>query len=164
MKFYTIALLLIAGSEAIQLEHHHKHHHNQHHQSLVEEHKDCKTGLEMTADEMNYQMEMFSRTFNRANYDNAMKIAGELKTTPPKVKTWELYDASFSFPRVRRYTSVQSAMGDLEHFEDNLNTNITNQKLVDSFIAVAKGVQATLKERFHDGEFKDPAATDPKKE
>ena len=161
MKFYAIALLLLAGTEAIQHKHHHKHHYHHPQQSLAQ---DPCPALEITPAEMNYQMDMFSRNFNKEHYNNAMKIAGELKTTPPRVHTWELYDASFSFPRVRRYTSVQSAMNDLEHFEDNLNTNISNQKLVDTFIAVAKGVQATIGERFHNGEFKDPALTDPKKE
>jgi|ERR1740139_245877 len=158
MKFTTIALLLVAGSQAVQ----HKHHHSHHHQQVLAQ--DPCPALEISAKEMEYQMDMFSRNFDKTHYDNAMKIAGELKTKAPKVHTWELYDTSFSFPRVRRYTSVQSAMNDLEHFEDNLNTNISNQKLVDTYIAVGKGVQATLKERFHNGEFADPAATDPKKE
>ena len=54
-----------------------------------------------------------------------MKIYAELKKEGknPKmaVHTWELYDGSFSFPRVRRYDLVQEMMDKLQHFEDNLN-------------------------------------------
>lgn len=86
----------------------------------------CEERLWIHKDEMEWQMDQFSRKFNIKNYQNAMKIADELKIKPPQVKTWELYDKSFSFSRVRRYDEVQQNMDMLEHFEDNLNTNISN--------------------------------------
>jgi hypothetical protein len=109
-------------------------------------------------------MDQFSRTFNKMNYDNAMTIAGKLGVKPPKVHAWELLDASFSFPRVRRYESVQAGMDMVEHFQDNLNTNISNQVNVDKFIKQAQAVTLAFKTKFHDGEFADPALHDPREE
>jgi viroplasmin and RNaseH domain-containing protein len=107
-------------------------------------------------------MDQFSRKFDLQNYKNAMEISKELKLTAPRVKTWELYDSSFSFPRIRRYEFVQSNMDMLEHFEDNLNTNISNTVNLENFIRVGKTIQANLNNKYHDGEFADPAASDPR--
>ena len=56
------------------------------------------------------------------------------------VHTWELMDKAFTFPRVRRYEFVQENMDMLEHFQDNLNTNIDNSQHLANFIRVAKAV------------------------
>lgn len=122
----------------------------------------CTERLWISADEMNWQMDQFSRKFDVQNYLNAMEIAGELKTKPPAVHTWELLDKSFSFPRVRRYNDVQENMDLVEHFQDNLNTNISNMKNVNNFIRVGKTVVGELVEKYHDGEFADPAGYDPR--
>ena len=59
-----------------------------------------------------------------------MKIKGELekdgKTPKFAVTTKELYDKSFSFPKVRNYDFAVKNMNDLDHYEDNLNTNLSN--------------------------------------
>jgi hypothetical protein len=107
-------------------------------------------------------MDKFSRTFDIANYKKAMELAGELGQKPPRVHSWELLDKSFSFPRVRRFDDVQENMNMLEHFQDNLNTNISNMKHVENFIRVGKTVLGNLNEKYHDGEFADPAGFDPK--
>jgi hypothetical protein len=122
----------------------------------------CTERLWESADEMHWQMDQFSRKFEMQNYLNAMEIATELKIKPPKVHTWELLDGSFSFPRVRRYNDVQEIMDLLEHFQDNLNTNISNLKNVQNFIRVGKTVVGELNEKYHDGEFSDPAGYDPR--
>merc|ERR1711896_19098 len=92
-----------------------------------------------------------------------MEIAGKLGKKPPAVKTWELIDKSFSFPRVRRFTDVQDNMDMLEHFQDNLNTNMSNLKAVENFIRTGKTTVANLNEKYHDGEFDDPAKHDSRK-
>ena len=107
------------------------------------------------------QLEKFADLFAK-NYQNAMKIADELKIKPPQVKSWELMDSAFSFSRVRRYDEVQQNMDMLEHFQDNLNTNISNLQNVDNFIRVGKTVQSNFNNKYHDGEFADPAKTDPR--
>ena len=49
----------------------------------------------------------------------------------------------------------------IQHFEDNLNSNFTNQQHVENFIQVAKAAQAELNAKYHNGEFMDPANFDP---
>ena len=67
---------------------------------------------------------------------NAVEIAGKLGVSVPRVHTWELLDTAFSFPRIRRYQFVQENMDMLEHFEDNLNTNVSNSINVANFMKV----------------------------
>ena len=76
--------------------------------------------LDETQQELDYQLEMFSRTLDPRYWTNAQNVATAVSAAggTPKwyVKTWELYDKSFSFPRVRRYAFVQENMDMLEHF------------------------------------------------
>ena len=55
-------------------------------------------------------------------------------------------------------------MNMLEHFQDNLNMNISNEVAMENFLRVANTVHTNLKTKYHDGEFIDPADTDPKVE
>merc|ERR1719198_360498 len=123
---------------------------------------ECTERLWISAEEMNWQMDQFSRKFDITNYNNAMTIAGKLGEKPPAVHTWELVDKAFSFPRVRRFQDVQDNIDMIEHFQDNLNTNISNQKLVQNFIRVGKSAVAELAAKYHDGEFANPADSDPR--
>ncbi len=45
----------------------------------------------------------------------------------------------------------------LEHFEDNLNTNISNSVNMANFLKVANTVKKNLNTKYHNGEFADPA-------
>ena len=49
----------------------------------------------------------------------------------------------------------------LEHFEDNLNLNISNKKHLANFLKVAQQVRKNFKDKFGDGVFTDPADEDP---
>ena len=124
----------------------------------------CEERLWISRDEMDWQMDQFSRHFTIGNLNNALKIAKELNTSPPRIHTWELIDKAFSFPRVRRYDEVQQNMDMLEHFQDNLNTNISNTVNQQNFIRVAKTVVSAFNNKYHDGEFADPANFDPREE
>lgn len=77
--------------------------------------------------------------------------------------SYELLDKSFAWPTVRRYNIVKENLETLEHFEDNLNTNISNLQNVKNFIHYGQSVQSTLNDMYHDGEFTDPATVDPVK-
>jgi len=89
--------------------------------SLVQLDQPCEY-LDETQDELDYQMDMFSRTLDPRHWTNvvniaeAMKKANNGKAPRLSVHTWELFDKSFSFPRVRRYNFVQENMDMLEHF------------------------------------------------
>ena len=150
---------------------HHKVHHllPQRPLTLADLEKDCDSGLEISVEEMNYQMEMFSRTFNLKHYNNSMVIFGKLQAKgvnvkEPQVTTWEMYDRAFAWPRVRRYDIVEQEMDTLEHFQDNLNMNISNGRHVEQFLKHGRAVHDIFRGRYKNGEFDDPANTDPKKE
>jgi len=50
----------------------------------------------------------------------------------------------------------------LEHFEDNLNTNVSNKMNLANFLRVANTVRHNLNDKYgKDGGFIDPALTDP---
>ena len=65
---------------------------------------------------------------------------------------------------MRRYEFVQENMAMLEHFEDNLNLNISNKQNLANFLRVATAVRKNFAERYHDGGFMDPADEDPYEE
>ena len=121
--------------------------------------EDCPPPLELTQEELNFQLGEFSRNFKMENWDNAIKIkkALEGKGTKPSfaVTTKELYDKSFSFPKVRNYDYAVENMNELEHYEDNLNTNIMNSLALKRFVEVAKKVRANLNDKYDIG-FIDP--------
>ena len=62
----------------------------------------CEPPLEISVENMNIEMDYFSRRLDKKHYFNAIKIWDELrnkgfKGKGPKITTWELYDQSFSF-------------------------------------------------------------------
>jgi hypothetical protein len=126
----------------------------------------CEPAIDVSQKQLDIELDYFSRTFDRKHYKKAMQIYKEMKKhlgLNPKVSihTWELYDAAFSFPRVRRYDLVQKHMDLIQHFQDNLNENFTNQLALDNFIRVAKAAEDALNAKYHNGEFEDPATVDP---
>jgi len=52
----------------------------------------------------------------------------------------------------------------LEHFQDNLNTNISNSVHMANFLRVANTVRKNFNDKYHDGEFADPSLIDPREE
>ena len=124
--------------------------------------------LDETQEELDYQVDMFSRTLDPRHWTNVGNIAKAMKKAGKKpymyVHTWELYDKAFSFPRVRRYGFVGENMDMLEHFQDNLNQNLYNSQHMSNFLIVANTVRANLNGKYHDGEFDDPGSHDPKNE
>ena len=119
----------------------------------------CPEPLEITEDNMHYQLGEFSRNFQMDNWNNAMTIKGKLNKGGvfPKfaVTTKELYDKSFSFPKVRNYDYAVQQMNELEHYEDNLNSNLSNGLALERFVNVAKKVRANLNDKYDIG-FVDP--------
>jgi hypothetical protein len=136
--------------------------------SLVQLNKPCEY-LDETNEELDYQMDMFSRTLDTRHWTNIVNIADAIfkKTgTQPRlsVNTWELYNNAFSFPRVRRYNFVNENMDMLEHFQDNFNTNISNKVNMENFLRVANTVRRNFNQKYHDGEFDDPGNHDLREE
>ena len=121
--------------------------------------EECPEPLEISEDELHYQLGEFSRNFNMEHWNNAMKIKEELskqnKNPRFAVTTKELYDKSFSFPKVRNYDYAVEQMNELEHYEDNLNNNISNGQHLKKFVEIAKKVRANLNDKYDIG-FIDP--------
>ena len=119
----------------------------------------CPPPLEISEEELSFQLGSFSRTFEMTNWNNAMEVAAGLaksgKTPRFAVTTKELYDKSFSFPKVRNYDYAVENMNELEHYEDNLNKNLSNKLALTRFIEVAKKVRANLNDKYDIG-FIDP--------
>jgi hypothetical protein len=161
---YTTLLVLISAVAATQVEYN-----TISDDSLVQLEAPC-VYLDETVSELEYQLEMFSRTLDPRHWTNVQNIFGALKKKGVKnlpklqVKTWDLMDKAFAFPRIRRYNFVCENMDMLEHFQDNLNTNISNTIHMENFLRVANTVRTNLLTKYHDGEFVDPALFDPKAE
>ena len=124
----------------------------------------CEDRLWMSQAELDWQVDMFSRTFDKKYYENAMKISGKMKFNTPKFHAWELLNNAFSFPRVRKYEMVEQNMNLLEHFQDNFNLNKSNRVNMENFARVGKTVLAAFNEKYHDGEFDSPALHDPRED
>ena len=78
-------------------------------------------------------------------YDKLHKEGDKVRAA---VTTKELYDKSFSFPKVRNYDFAKNQLNLLEQFEDNLNSNLENLQAVESFIVNAKKVRAALNDQY----------------
>jgi len=120
---------------------------------------DCPPPLEISEEELTFQLGQFSRNFEQTAWNNAMEIAAGLaksgKSPRFAVTTKELYDKSFSFPKVRNYDYAVENMNELEHYEDNLNKNLSNKLALTRFVEVAKKVRANLNDKYDIG-FVDP--------
>ena len=153
MKFIIATLAALAVTSASYTDNQQKLY------NLMQLQKDCPEPLEISEDELHYQLGEFSRNFDLQNWDNAMEIKKKLneKGAFPRfaVTTKELYDKSFSFPKVRNYDYAVEQMNELEHYEDNLNANISNNYHLQKFIEVAKRVRANLNGKYDIG-FIDP--------
>ena len=100
---------------------------------------------------MGWEMDQFSRNFNILHYNNAMKISKALGIRPPRVSTYSLLDKAFAWPRVRLFEDVQENLETLEKFEDDLNQNIHNSRLVKNFIRTGLAVVGNLSEKYGNG-------------
>ena len=122
----------------------------------------CDERLWIHPSELAWQWDQFNRKFDKKNYDNAVTIAGALGVQVPKAYTWELLNKSFKFPRIRRFETVQENMDLVEHFQDNLNLNMSNSVAVENFIRSAKAAVGNIADKYQDGEFTNPADYDPR--
>ena len=116
--------------------------------------------LEISEDALHYELAKFSRNFDIKHYNNAIQILDKLHekgvNARAAVTTKELYDKSFSFPKVRNYDFAREQLDILQHFEDNLNINLKNELALANFISNAKKVRSALNDRYGNA-FIDPA-------
>jgi hypothetical protein len=132
--------------------------------ALTKQEPHCDERLWLDPREVEWQLDMFSRTCNLQHYKNAQFILLEIGGELPKAKSWELLDAAFSFERIRRYDFVEDNMNMLEHFQDNFNQNRQNSVNAANFARVCATVQENFATKFHNGEFDAPRNHDPRQE
>ena len=112
----------------------------------------CEERLWLDQHEIDWQVEMFSRTCDSWYWENAKFIAGKIKGTLPRVKTWKLFNNMFAFSRIRRYPFVEEQMNVLEHFQDNLNLNPYNNQNRDNFTRACWTTRFNIESRYqHNG-------------
>jgi len=152
MKFGLAIAALAASTEAMLSS-------NQSKLYMLMQLQNCPPPLEISEDNLAYQLGEFSRNFQMVNWDNANEIAGKLRDAGAKPKfavtTKDLYDKSFSFPKVRNYDYAVANMNELEAAQDNLNANLSNGLALKKFLEVAKRVRANLNDKYDIG-FVDP--------
>ena len=107
-------------------------------------------------------MDAFSRTYDKKHYANAVKIHDELKQTGfkgglPKVTAYEAMVSAFKWPEQMESDMSQHQLETIKGFQDNLNTNPTNSKNVEQLVKYAQEAKDIFKNRYINGEFKDPA-------
>ena len=137
--------------------------------SLAAVKEPCEPALDVSQKQLDIELDYFSRNFDMKHYNNAVTIFNELKKNgsgDPKLhfNTWELYDKSFAWPKVRHYPIVEDHLNQIEHFQDNLNLNPTNMHNVEAFVKAGKEAQSVIGEKYHNGEWTDPATYDPQAE
>lgn len=95
--------------------------------------------MNISEEELEKQVKLFSESLDRTNYLNALKIQSKLEqnhihVSMPAVNTSEIYEESFKMDKLTSYGLVDDKITTIKGFEDNLNTNPTNKQHLEAFI------------------------------
>lgn len=108
-------------------------------------------------------MDAFSRNLDKNAYNSAVDIYHKIHVHGyrfPPVKTYEVFTSSSSWPyqRVRFYDEAAHHLDTIKMYEDNLNRNIGNQSMLETFIFRALQAKQALINRYGDRKsFVDPS-------
>ena len=103
--------------------------------------------------------EKFSKTLTEEDFDGSVKIRNELiendgqsadDLNKYKISTVEVFKKQFSFPEVAKNDFSSSLLDELEIAQKNLNSNLENVDLFNSFVETADKVKKQLKEKYGD--------------
>jgi hypothetical protein len=92
----------------------------------------------------------FSKTLTEEDFDGSVKIKTELLETDDqtpddltkyKISTVELFKKQFSFPEVAKNDFSSALLDELEISQKNLNSNLENVDLFNSFVETADKVK-----------------------
>ena len=102
--------------------------------------------------------EQFNRGLEKDDFTHAFELQKQLKDdgiTGPEmnlqVHTDDIYSKQFQFAEVAKNDYTIDQLNLLEAAEKNLNDNITNPKLLDTFIQTAHETAKNLKEKYGEG-------------
>lgn len=106
----------------------------------------------------------FSKTLKESEFDKAMKLREQLAdmnestTTLDKIKinTVDFFKKGFQFPEVAKNDFSTEVLDELEIAEKNLNSNLDNVDLFNTFVETAEACKKKLKDKYQD-QWSDPA-------
>jgi len=98
----------------------------------------------------------FSKNFKEGEFDKAMKLREQLadmnesqsSIDKVRINTVEAFKKGFSFAEVAKNDFSMEAMEELEIAEKNLNSNLDNVDLFNSFVDTANACKKKLKEKY----------------
>ena len=99
---------------------------------------------------MKDSFDKFSKTLTEKDFDGSVKIKTELLETDDqtledlskyKISTVELFKKQFSFPEVAKNDFSSALLDELEISQKNLNSNLDNVDLFNSFVETADKVK-----------------------
>jgi hypothetical protein len=127
---------------------------------LAQKAKKAKTGaLDGKKKSLKDSFEKFSKSLAEEDFDNSVKIKNDLIENDSqtadvldkiKINTVELYKHQFSFPEVAKNDFSTSLFEELEICQKNLNSNLDNVDLFNSFVETADKVKKSLKDKYAD--------------
>mmetsp|Transcript_37875 Transcript_37875/g.57953 ORF Transcript_37875/g.57953 Transcript_37875/m.57953 type:complete len:200 (+) Transcript_37875:1-600(+) len=111
----------------------------------------------------------FSKSLEEEDFDRAMKLKNDLiendnvnkeELDKIKINTNALFKKQFMFPEVAKNDFATELFESLEIQEKNLNSNLENVDLFNSFVEEAEKVKKALKDKYAD-QWTDPAEGKP---
>ena len=108
---------------------------------------------------------LFSHSLKEEDFDSAQKIRTDLLENDNqshevldkiKINTNSLFKNNFQFPEVAKNDFAAELFDGLEIAEKNLNSNLDNVDLYNTFVETAENVKKQLKEKYSD-QWTDPA-------
>lgn len=114
---------------------------------------------------MTENLAQFSKTFDEGAFDKAMKLKAELvdegesqiQLDKIKISTHDIYKTQFAFPEVAKNDFSTEVLEELEIAEKNLNSNMDNVDLFNTFVDTAEACKKKLKNKYLD-QWNDPSA------
>jgi hypothetical protein len=101
----------------------------------------------------------FSKDLSEEDFDTSTKLRNELieddgqtadDLSKMKISTVEVFKKQFSFPEVAKNDFSTGLLDELEISQKNLNSNLENVDLFNSFVETADKVKKQLKEKYGD--------------
>lgn len=119
------------------------------------------------------QMEKFSKSLAREDFESALTMKTELiesenvakeELDKVKVSSRALFQKGFAFAEVARNDYAAGQLDELEIAEKNFNANMDNKDLLDSFLGTASTVKKNLQSKYADQWTEPTAAADAPKD
>lgn len=113
------------------------------------------------------QIEKFSRSLAREDFESALQMKTDLmenegvtkeELDKTRIGTRSLYQKGFQFAEVARNDYAAEQLDELEIAEKNFNANMDNKDLLENFLNTAASVKKNLQSKYQD-QWTEPAAT-----